>query len=246
LTWRFQQDLRFTPEPQTNPTTVIPPAWTLTLDDTRDYLVSLPNVARTDPLTIVGGRNVRLVGGEIHITADGTRALYLKGQARSVYVEGLKITGSYIGDAIALDQANRARVTLQNISVEGIRGTYEGYHADLVQTWNGPRRLEIDCFSGKSGYQGFFLAPMQFGTVPPELVDISRVQLDMPDGNYALWRDTVFPVYASEVWVNTPKTRDLFLWPKGDPVWAAVKQGVPPAPFVSADVGIGYQSKWAV
>lgn len=48
---------------------------------------------------------------------------------------------------------------LQNIRVDTVHGTQAGHHADVLQTWAGPRQLRIDGLSGSTGYQGMMLNP---------------------------------------------------------------------------------------
>lgn len=242
-------DLRFQPEPQTSPATVPAPNWTLNLDPARDYVVTLPSTGpRTRTLAINGGNDVRVIGGEIRVSTAGDPAIKATGQTGSLYVEGVKITGPNTGDGILLDQRLGARVTIQNVFVEGVYGSQDGVHADLIQTWAGPRRLEIDRFAGTSNFQGFFLVPNQFGTQPPpELVDMSRVQIDVNPGTYGLWKGGSFPISTFETWVDSDATNaDFYLWPKpstGDLSWSQTKAGTPVFPFVVPDaVGVGYQN----
>jgi hypothetical protein len=221
------------------------------LDPDTDYRIVMP---RSRPLTselkIDGGRNVRLIGGEIR---TGGRAVYLKDQTRSAYVEGLKITGPRTKEGFNLDQRKGATVFIQNVYVQRTHGSERSNHADLIQTWAGPRRLLVDRFRGASSYQGFFLLPRQqwHGAPRPAGFDLRRVQIDVSRGGYALWRDTGFPMRVRDVFVepNPAKgSRDQFLWPKpgtGDGSWRGVREGHPAKPFVDPrKVGLGYKSAW--
>ena len=233
----------------------------LSLDPARDYVLQMPSTPVTvaGGLTVVGGRNVVLVGGEIRIpagvAADGraNRGLYLKQQTGTVHVEGLLISGAGLGEGIDLDQRLGAVVQLQNVRVEHLAGTREGHHADVLQTWAGPRVLRVDGLSGSSDYQGMFLLPQQFGTqAQPEVFDLRRVDLRGSSvSGYMLWRDSLaWPLTVSDVWVSprNPDSRDSFLWPKGSgagtSAWPSVNVGTPAqGSFVPAGrAGTGYTS----
>ncbi|ABS05138.1 hypothetical protein [Kineococcus radiotolerans] len=172
----------------------------LELDARTDYRLRLPSdvpLRVEGGLVVIGGRNVVIVGGEIQIPeglsqeADewtGRRGLYLKDQSGVVHVEGLRFSGD-LAEGIDLAQSRDATVQLQNISVDSVRGSYEGNHADLLQVWAGPRVLRVDGFSGTTDYQGFFLLPNQHYDGPrPDLFDLRRVRIRGVEGSaYLLW-----------------------------------------------------------
>ncbi|MBO1752660.1 hypothetical protein J4G33_12675 [Actinotalea sp. BY-33] len=231
------------------------------LDDTRDYVIQMPATPLEvdGGVTISGGRNVVLVGGTISIPAGAqqanhaNRGLFLKDQTGTVHVEGLLITGPGLGEGINLDQRKGAVVQLQNVRVETTHGSFETNHADVLQTWAGPRVLRVDRLSGTTQYQGFFLLPQQFGTqAQPEVMDLRRVDLHGTAGSgYLLWRDGLeWPLRVQDVWVapSNPGSRDSFLWPKGTApgtdAWPQVDVGTPPGgEFVPAGrAGVGYTS----
>ena len=228
----------------------------LKLDQDSDYLLRMPDEPLTAPLSIWGGRNVVLIGGEIDIPlGEGgkvDRALALKATTGTFHVEGLKITGDGLGEGINLDQPEGATVQLQNIWIDPVQGARGDNHADVIQSWAGPSVLRIDRLSAQTTYQGFFLLPNQFGEQPqPELFDLRRIDLRGDDGAaYLLWRDEAeWPLETSDVWVDRPDTEDpdQLLWPKGEAgaaAWDGVQIGTPPGgPFVAEDtVGIGYVS----
>ncbi|GAA2721776.1 hypothetical protein [Cellulomonas aerilata] len=254
LTWQ--------PPALTAPTTVKVSATNrhLKLDDTKDYVVSMPATPLTglDGLIVSGGRNVVLIGGRIELPAEaitGTvhagRGLLLKGQTGTVHVEGLHITGPGLEEGINIDAA-QATVQLQNIRVDLVHGYEAGHHADVIQTWAGPRILRVDGLTGHTQYQGLFFLPTQYGAAQPELYDLRRTDIHgTPDSAYMIWRDgKAWPLTVSEVYVapRNPSWRDGFLWPKGTAQgtasWPLVKVGAPPVgEFVPlADVGLGYTS----
>jgi hypothetical protein len=252
--------LRFAPPTLTNPTTVRPTnsSRTLQLDPNRDYIIEMPSSPLVGELglKITGGRNVVLIGGEIHHPqwwpagmASSNRGLFLVDQTGTVHVEGLYISG-LLTEGIQLDQTKGARVQLQNIRVDRVVGSQDGNHADLLQTWSGPRELLIDGFSGSTTYQGFFLTPNQsYSGPPPERVEIHNVDISgTAESRYLYWSEGTFPITMSNVWATPSSSRvsntDQFLWPKGTGVWSTVKIGDPPGGdlVTSGEAGIGYRS----
>lgn len=229
------------------------------LDPDRDYILQMPDepIDVVGGITVSGGRNVVLVGGEIRITEEGegnrVRGLFLQGQTGTVHVEGLLLAGDELGEGINLNQREGAVVQLQNIRVETVRGEREGHHADVIQSWAGPSELRVDRLSGRTTYQGFFLLPMQFGDQDePEEFDLRNIDLVGEDSaGYLLWRDDLdWPVNVHNVWVrpsDEDDDREDFLWARGDDnrdTWDDVRVGVPPGgPFVPEGVaGVDYES----
>ena len=231
----------------------------LRLDPARDYVVQMPAEPLSVPggLIIGGGRNVILVGGEINIPAGvgsghAGRGLYLKGQTGTIHVEGLLITGAGLNEGINLDQQRGAVVQIQNVRVDTVHGSSSGDHADVLQTWAGPRQLRVDGLTGSSEYQGLFLLPRQFGSqAQPEMMDLRRVDLrGGPSSAYMIWRDDLsWPLHVSDVHVapRDPSYRGGFLWPKsgaGAGSWPFVQVGTPAGgSFVpEGTAGLGYVS----
>jgi len=228
----------------------------LRLDKSTDYELVMPDEPLPQGLSVYGGRNVVLVGGEIRIETgegEGARGLYLRDQTGTVHVEGLRLGGTNLSEGINLDQRLGAVVQLQNILVDGVKGSREGHHADLLQSWAGPRQLLVDGLSGTTGYQGFFLLPNQFGDqAEPEVVDLRRVDIAGADSGsaYMLWRDDAdWPVMTEDVWVDPTsgeaEDRRDFLWDRdGDDSWEGVSVGAPPeGQFVpEGTAGVDYVS----
>jgi hypothetical protein len=207
----------------------------LKLDDGRDYELRLPDQLLQSPrgLRVDGGHNVVLIGGALNVTGKDV-ALTLLNQTGTVHVEGVRFGGPRLTEGIDLGQPKRATVQLQNIVVGTIHGSYETNHADLIQTWAGPKRLYVDGFAGSSDYQGFFLNPNELYKGPqPELFSFRNVYIDDPRGGYVLWRDPQqrFPLRAENVFVrpNLAKGgRDQWIWPKpstGDRTWESARVG---------------------
>lgn len=198
---------------------------TLVLEDGQDYVVRLPRdqpLVASGGLSITGGEDVVLVGGEIRAPEEeeeglDRRGLYLKEQTGTVHVEGVRLTGP-LSEGINLSQPEGATVQLQNVIIDEVRGERDGHHADLLQTWAGPARLRVDGLTGRSDYQGMFLAPMEFGEEEPQEFDLRRLRIAGVDSHgYMLWGPDDAPyleVTDSEVTVERDRGRDLIFEPQ--------------------------------
>ncbi|OLT41897.1 hypothetical protein BJF86_02505 [Serinicoccus sp. CNJ-927] len=219
----------------------------LELDPDGDYIIQLPEqpLIVDGGLTITGGRNVVLIGGEIRMEeGEGLsgRALLLRDQTGTVHVEGLLLTGPGLTEGINLDQRQGAVVQLQNIHVSLVDGSSGDHHADLVQSWAGPGELRVDRFTGVTAYQGFFLQPLQFGDQTPRRFDFRRIDIvGTEKAGYLLWRDDAsWPMTTSDVWLRHEGDVDDFVWSDGnlrDEVGDGINLGTPPGgSFAPADV----------
>ncbi len=233
----------------------------LRLEAGRDYRVVLREPGRAvGGLSIVGGRNVVLVGGHITIPPAGPRAgvaerrgLLIAGQTGTVHVEGLLIDnrGGDLSEGIHI-AAPEAVVQVQNTRVADLHARDEkGFsdnHPDVIQTWGGVRELRVHRFTGTTAYQGLFL---RGDRGPVGRVALSKVNvIGFPTARYLLWkrcRDPYpalcagpdFPLQVSDVWVRPAKGRTFRLSLKPEPpdeAWRTVEEGIPPGgDFVTAE-----------
>jgi hypothetical protein len=259
--------LAFAPPALDAPTTIEVSAANraLKLAPDRDYIIDMPDgpLVAAGGLSISGGRNVVLIGGHIHHDrwwsdepGKSNRGLMLQGQTGTIHIEGLLVSGN-IGEGINLSQTQGAIVQLQNIRIESATGTQSSNHADLIQTWAGPRRLLIDRFTGYTSYQGFFLLPNQWYSGPaPERFELRNVNLvgDPAGAGYLFWVDsnrTRFPVVTHNLWAQSSASkagdRNQFLWPQpktGDGTWNLVQEGRPAGGDIvtRASAGANYRS----
>jgi hypothetical protein len=234
----------------------------LNLSPARDYLVRMPPGSLEGGLTIKGGHNVVLIGGEIDVpmqpgnppSIDSRRGLYLTNQTGTVHVEGLLIGGPDLSEGIDLSEPLGAVVQIENVRVDGVHARDEsGFsdnHPDVLQTWAGPAELRVDRLSGSTDYQGIFLAPNEFGSqAPPRQVLLSHVDLrPTTTANCScllLWKGGSFPMQLDDVWVIPHPSTNLAhtLWPSPAP-WGGVRDGQPPGgEFVPPGVaGVSYIS----
>jgi hypothetical protein len=181
----------------------------------RDYVIQLPDAVKLGATALIGGRNIVLIGGHVRIPADASgdvnqRAIYVKDATGTVHIEGVLIDaeGEVEFDGIAIN-APEAVVQVQNVRVEGVNGSFEGFHGDVVQPWGGVRELRIDRLSATSDYQGLQIE--QSG--PIGSADIRRVNLAHDAGNsgettFLIWLtsgtncDEPYPVRFEEVYVE--------------------------------------------
>jgi hypothetical protein len=232
-----------------NPVTIqLGPGYTHTiLSPTQDYIVELPAGEKTGGTWLDGGHNVVVVGGAITLTAGGTEndaehiGIYIKGATGTVHVEGVEITGSEGAEFDGIDvNAPAATVQLENLRIMGVRGGFDGVHADVVQTWGGVKDLRIDRLTATSNYQGLQV-PEELG--PIGSAEISQVDLtatvDPPvdKGGHMIWLTTgsntcsAYPVSLSDVYV-TPRPNEQVgtaVWPASNSSLSCNEGGTGPA-----------------
>jgi hypothetical protein len=152
----------------------------LELDDGKDYRLVPPSVPISGHTDVSGGRNLVTIGGHCHIPDQGHGASAISRRCltfrddggetsgRTIHVEGWYADGPDLTEGIDLATPS-AIVQLQNVRIERIvsRGhedlndlnAYEGKgsHPDLLQPFGGASEIRIDGFTGRSGYQHFWL-----------------------------------------------------------------------------------------
>ncbi|GAA2721778.1 hypothetical protein [Cellulomonas aerilata] len=246
--------LTWAPPALTSPTTITISATNRQprLEAGKDYIIKMPStpLEGLKGLILSGGRNVVLIGGEVKISQVGTtseslRGLLLKDQTGTVHIEGLRITGGTLAEGINIDQRLGATVQLQNIRVDTVHGTQAGLHADVIQSWAGPKVLRIDGLTGYTNYQGLFLLPTQFGTAAPQLFDLRNVNIVGTTGSaYLFWRDNgTWPATTQNVWASTSQVgvgRGQYLMGN----WSGVLSGKPATGDMVpvGRAGLGYAS----
>jgi hypothetical protein len=210
------------------------------LDPGRDYVVELPAAAKVGGLTLVGGHDVAIVGGEITVPAvpGGTevddrlrRALYLKDATGTVHVEGVLLDAAPGATWDGIDIATpEATVQIENVRVTGVKGSAAGFHGDVVQPWGGVKALRIDRLSATSDYQGLTIPVDQgpIGAARISRVDLHRIPRD-PGRGRLLWLTSgsstcdSYPVRLKRVFVEPRPSRRTGL---GNAVWPGT--GRPP------------------
>lgn len=182
-----QPPLSWAPTELTDPETIVvtDANRSLTLDRARDYIVQLPGslghpqrapLQARGGLVVVGGRNVRIIGGAIRHDIDyaaGTtaargvinRALHLTGWTGDMHLEGITIGGDWLFEGINVVTGQPdAQLIVQNVLIEDVilalvGGGHEG--GDALHNYAGPAGgYYIDKFSVlATSYQGLFCQP---------------------------------------------------------------------------------------
>ena len=168
------------------------------LDNTKDYRIILPTnsaVTRAGTgLEVIGGRNTVIVGGLVKVSPSGgvARAAYIKDNVGTVHLEGVRFqttTGDFT-EGIDMSCPN-AVVQIQNCWVDGLcSGSYATNHADIIQTWNGPKTLRVDGLKGRTNYQVAFLNARDTNASAQPIEgtwEIHRGDFESVNGAYTLW-----------------------------------------------------------
>lgn len=179
----------------------------------RDYIIRLPAGVKTGYTELNGGRNILIDGGTI--VMDGSspshlqrRAIYIKNATGTVRVQNVNIAGSHSAaefDAVAIS-APAAVVELVNLTVQNLHGSYTGFHGDIVQPFGGVKKLVINGLSGRTSYQGFYLAQTNgtIGSVELRNVSLSYHPNPHQYSSVLLWFDscTTYPVTLENVYIQ--------------------------------------------
>ncbi len=119
-----------------------------------------------------------------------------------MYIEG---RDGIAFDAIAIS-APEAVVELFNIRVDGVSGTFAGFHGDIVQPFGGVAELFVNGLTGSSNYQGFYLAETNgpIGAVTLRNVNLSYTENPEDETTYLLWLDDCppYPVRLDNVYIE--------------------------------------------
>ncbi|MGE3714176.1 MAG: hypothetical protein AB7F82_06565 [Alphaproteobacteria bacterium] len=175
-----------------------PPGLTQRLDTSKDYIIRFGKVTR-ESITITGGRNIFIEGGQLVRPADtpasdsrtGKRLkhhgvmLGVSGHTGTFYADGLLIDANeqYGVDAIAVGAPPGKPAgdhIFQNIHIRGVQGTSKGLHADGLQAVGTVNTLWLHNVTIVTGCQGIVIAPFW----PLADVRLSNVNLRYTDPDY--------------------------------------------------------------
>jgi hypothetical protein len=226
-------ELRWAPPTLTEPQTIeLEDGYTHTrLEPTEDAIVKLPDAKKRGGVTIEGGNDIILIGGEIAVPASEESegryrtGLYIKGATGTVHVEGVRFGAAAEAewDAITIN-APQAKVQLQNIRADHLRGGFDGFHADVVQPWGGVAVLRINRLTASSNYQGLMI-PIDRGPIGRAVlssIDLRGLTEGADAGGHLLWLTSgdrscnAYPVQLRNVYVE-PRRGMSFgasLWPE--------------------------------
>ncbi len=173
-----------------------------------DYEIILPSTSVTHGLTLVGGRNIRIIGGAFKLkgysdlsTNKAALAFWFADdgntQERMIHVEGIEfdMTEARDRDAIAFNDEN-AIFQIQNVRFFNVNGDHEGLHPDAIENWGGAKEVRIFRSTVITDHQGFLLSPLQpTQTTPIEFVDIRQVDFRRNDGAYGSYPNHKCPIF---------------------------------------------------
>jgi hypothetical protein len=195
-------------------------------------------------LTIEGGHNVVVKGGEIlvsNVTAHNEiqgRCIGIFGTTGIVHLEGLWCHGPDLFEGID-NFSDAATVQVENVRIDHIHADDEVHfstgHPDLIELDTG-HALRVDRLTGSSDYQGFFLADNS-GTHP----QISLRHVDIsgdPTAQQLFWQTPSDPVTVVQVYVKPPADEVL-----GTAVWPSIWNPDPSLrPVLQPDGGLSWSA----
>jgi hypothetical protein len=207
---------------------------TPSLDPNTDYRLVLPNTPQDGGITINGGRNVIIIGGQINLPVPCTdgggaacRGIYItkrSGPTGHIFIEGVWIHDPQstltqsTSDGIAVDDSSSepTDITLENVRIDGISGcSVGGNHSDVIQPWYaGNATFQIDHLTGTSNCQGLQIDPdLAYANdgAYAKLYDIRNVNMVALGGSqrYMFWLTYNLdcnsgPINLTNVWANEP------------------------------------------
>lgn len=201
----------------------------------QDYVLRCPpgRVVLKNKLVVSGGRNVELQNCNFDVTSDDW-AGYLKNQTGTLWVHDVHFGGDHLTGGLQMQEPG-ATVVMRDVVFDRVYGSLHTNHAELLQTWCGPKRLLIDGLTGSTTYQGLFLLPDQWCSTPLSQFDIRHVNINDTKGAYALWLGDVkgpLRVSVRDVYVTPPVERTWRGWwlmpQPPQKTWSGVSAGAPP------------------
>lgn len=206
---------------------------TYNLDPGKDYIMKMPSTPVTrGKVSIVGGRNIHIIGGEFNIQGQPNNAtisqrtmFLIKDSTGIVHIEGILGRGEDLSEGIQID-ADNAIVQIQNVRIEHIHANdqvgFTDNHPDLIQTYGGVKELRLDKFTGSTDYQGFLMQPEYNSHQGPTRIKRTNIVGD-PTARYLYWMSQNKgildgPIIFEDFWVDVPTQRagglKKALWPE--------------------------------
>lgn len=198
-----------------NPTTITPTNGAIgtdsyhLMDDNTDYIVNLGTAAKNRKVSLEGGRNIWIIGGEISIQDQGVtppshsrrNAFLAKGWTGTLHIEGVVLSGDLSeGFQLDYDVVPNSICQIQNSRVEQLSsrdraapsGGYTDNHDDLWQIAGGTptSQLRIDKLTGYTDYQGCLIGPLDEDGTGMGSIDVRRWDVHegpSPYGRYIVY-----------------------------------------------------------
>ena len=232
--------------------TITASSYNLKLPQTQDYILRCPKHRLMLPskLVVWGGHNVVLEHCNLHVAQNWVG--YLQHQTGTLWIHDVHFGGAHLTGGIQMQEPG-ANVVMRDVLFDKVYGSLHTNHAELIQTWCGPKRLLIDGLTGSTTYQGLFLLPNQWCSTPLAGFDLRHIDIDDSAGAVALWLGDVkggnstLPLHVSDVYINPPVKRTWRGWwlqpqPPSE-TWGSAIAGAPPGgsyvkPTTTGAVGI--------
>jgi hypothetical protein len=253
--------LTWAPPELENPETVdvIPDGrehYALNLETDQDYIINMPDEPLAGGLSINGGHNIVLIGGEIDIPWQGEdpsipsrRMLKIEGATGVVHVEGLLGRGEDLSEGIQI-AAPEAIIQIQNVRIENLHARdqvdFSDNHPDLIQPWGGADEIRVDRFTGSTDYQGLFL---KCDIPTPETCHLGQITIRYanvigePTARYQFWvtpNETRGRIILNSVWIDVPRQRWRSDGRLAKAVWPDVDASGPELATIGAREGMEY------
>lgn len=146
---------------------------TANLSPDRDYRIVLGSKPRKCPLIVQGGHDITVTGGAIsipwqrdvgHEDISKHYGIYLIDQTGAVRIEGIRLGGPDLIVPIVLSEGKGASVTIRSVrAVLHSHWQNIGHaHGDCIQTWRGPKVLDVDRFTCGTDYFFLQLQPLEY------------------------------------------------------------------------------------
>jgi hypothetical protein len=217
---------------------ITPSNHNLKLSQSQDFILRCPKGPLMLPskLVVWGGHDVELQNCNLHVT-DQDWVGYLQHQTGTLWIHNVHFGGAHLTGGIQLQEPG-ATVVMRDVLFDKVYGSLHTNHAELIQTWCGPKRLLIDGLTGSTTYQGLFLLPNQWCATRLSQFDLRHVNINDADGAVALWLGDVnggnsaLPLTVSDVYVTPPIKRAWRgWWLEPQPparTWSRALAGAPP------------------
>jgi hypothetical protein len=134
--------LSWAPPTLTDPITLYPTSSnkSFKLDNSKDYKIVLPNTpfntgADREYMSVNGGHNVVMIGGELTANQNMNGVVRFTGQTGTIHIEGIRVTGSQLGEGFQFQNMPNAIVQFENVYFDPVtvNCSYEQHHCDLFQ-----------------------------------------------------------------------------------------------------------------
>lgn len=190
-----------------------------------------------EAFSVIGGQNVRVIGGEFLARRTGGAAVALANQTRPVFVEGAHVDcrgherdgivlrwDGAIAKAMGITRKTHPGITMQRCRIEGVTGTFATLHGDCYQSQCIVDQIRLEECTLESGYQAIFplAGPPPRGPTRGLMIRKVNVRWNQGggskgfiaayfhDGDRAKRTSGLYPIRLSDFWAG--EMSDGFVW----------------------------------